>query len=146
MGVQRRIGERNVGWDHVEVRVDEACSTASELKDAGYAVGDFCFDSTPEITPTGFINARYLDGNAGVAILLAAAKAVKTAEVKAPVNCYLLFRHLRGCRVWSLLDSLRVPRYYRSDSASAIEAGSDTRNALVGFGLDASHSSERSQN
>jgi len=36
-----------------------------------------------------------------------------------------------------------VFRYYRSDSASAIEAGNDTRTALVGFGLDASHGSER---
>jgi len=34
-------------------------------------------------------------------------------------------------------------RYYRSDSASAIEAGSDIRTALVGFGVDASHGYER---
>jgi peptidase M42 family hydrolase len=36
-----------------------------------------------------------------------------------------------------------VFRFYRSDSASAIEAGNDTRTALVGFGLDGSHGYER---
>ncbi|MGA6924934.1 MAG: osmoprotectant NAGGN system M42 family peptidase, partial [Desulfosarcina sp.] len=34
-------------------------------------------------------------------------------------------------------------RFYRSDSASAIEAGNDTRTALVGFGVDGSHGYER---
>jgi peptidase M42 family hydrolase len=34
-------------------------------------------------------------------------------------------------------------RYYRSDAASAIEAGSDIRTALIGFGVDASHGYER---
>lgn len=34
-------------------------------------------------------------------------------------------------------------RYYRSDSASAIEAGNDIRTALITFGVDASHGYER---
>lgn len=34
-------------------------------------------------------------------------------------------------------------RFYRSDSASAIEAGNDTRTALVSFGVDGSHGYER---
>ena len=34
-------------------------------------------------------------------------------------------------------------RYYRSDAASAIEAGSDIRTALIGFGVDCSHGYER---
>jgi putative aminopeptidase FrvX len=36
-----------------------------------------------------------------------------------------------------------VFRFYRSDSASAIEAGNDTRTALVCFGVDGSHGYER---
>ena len=36
-----------------------------------------------------------------------------------------------------------VFRYYRSDSASALEAGADIRTALVTFGIDASHGYER---
>ncbi len=34
-------------------------------------------------------------------------------------------------------------RYYRSDSAAAVEAGNDIRTALIGFGADASHAQER---
>lgn len=36
-----------------------------------------------------------------------------------------------------------VFRYYRSDSAAAVEAGNDIRTALIGFGGDASHAHER---
>lgn len=36
-----------------------------------------------------------------------------------------------------------VFRYYRSDSASALESGADIRTALVTFGVDASHGYER---
>src|SRR5699024_3239300 len=36
-----------------------------------------------------------------------------------------------------------VFRHYRSDSASAIEAGHDVRTALATFGVDASHGYER---
>jgi peptidase M42 family hydrolase len=36
-----------------------------------------------------------------------------------------------------------VFRYYRSDSAAAVEAGNDIRTALIGFGGDASHAQER---
>ncbi len=34
-------------------------------------------------------------------------------------------------------------RYYRCDSASAIEAGNDIRTSLIAFGIDASHGYER---
>ncbi len=36
-----------------------------------------------------------------------------------------------------------VFRFYRSDSAAAVEAGNDIRTALIGFGADASHALER---
>ena len=36
-----------------------------------------------------------------------------------------------------------VFRYYRSDVASAIESGAETRAALIGFGVDATHGHER---
>jgi len=36
-----------------------------------------------------------------------------------------------------------VFRYYRCDSASAVEAGNDIRAALISFGVDASHGYER---
>ena len=36
-----------------------------------------------------------------------------------------------------------VFRYYRSDSAAAVEAGKEIRTALLTFGIDASHGYER---
>ena len=48
-----------------------------------------------------------------------------------------------------LADELGVPtqrdvfNFYRSDIASALEAGAETRAALIGFGVDASHGHER---
>ncbi|MCO5103871.1 MAG: osmoprotectant NAGGN system M42 family peptidase [Burkholderiaceae bacterium] len=36
-----------------------------------------------------------------------------------------------------------VFKFYRSDSAAAVEAGNDIRTALIGFGADASHAHER---
>ncbi len=195
------IDTQPVSWDHVEVRVDEQCMTATGLREAGYGVGDFiAFDATPEITSNGYICARHLDDKAGAAVLLAAARAIRSQKVNLPANCYLLFTifeevgsgassiffgdiaemvvidhapvaqdqnsteygatigmmdqtgpfdyHLSR-KLTSLCETYRIPhctdlfRYYRSDSASAIEAGNDTRTALVGFGLDGSHGNER---
>ncbi len=34
-------------------------------------------------------------------------------------------------------------RFYRSDAASAVEAGLEMRTALIGFGVDSSHGHER---
>ena len=47
------------------------------------------------------------------------------------------------CREFNVGYSRDVFRYYRSDAASAVEAGNDIRAALVCFGLDASHGYER---
>jgi peptidase M42 family hydrolase len=44
---------------------------------------------------------------------------------------------------YGLKYSRDVFRFYRTDSASAIEAGNDTRTALVGYGVDGSHGYER---
>jgi peptidase M42 family hydrolase len=196
-----QVDTQPISWDHIEVRVDEKCLTAAGLKAAGFSVGDFiAFDAAPEITPTGYLCARHLDDKAGVAVLLATAKAVKAAGITLPTDCYLLFTiaeevgsgassiiygdvaemvvidhapvsdgqnstehgvtiammdqtgpfdyHLSHklidlCEVHRIPHCTDVFRYYRSDSASAIEAGNDTRTALIGFGLDGSHGNER---
>ncbi|MEN8720947.1 MAG: osmoprotectant NAGGN system M42 family peptidase [Oceanococcaceae bacterium] len=55
-----------------------------------------------------------------------------------------LTRHLLDlCKSNGILHQRDVFRYYRSDSASALEAGNDIRTALVCFGVDASHGYER---
>src|SRR3546814_19203482 len=53
-------------------------------------------------------------------------------------------RLLELCGKYDIEHSRDVFRYYRSDAASALEAGNDIRTALVCFALDASHGYERS--
>jgi peptidase M42 family hydrolase len=60
-----------------------------------------------------------------------------------PFDYHLTRRLIELCREFDLEYSRDVFRYYRSDCASAIVAGTDTRTALVGFGVDGSHGYER---
>ncbi len=60
-----------------------------------------------------------------------------------PFDYHLNKKLDRLCRAGGIPCRKDVLRFYRSDSASAIEAGSDIRTALVGFGIDASHGYER---
>jgi len=55
-----------------------------------------------------------------------------------------LTRHLLGlCREHGIEHARDVFRFYRSDAASALEAGNDIRTALLCFACDASHGWER---
>ncbi|MBT00805.1 MAG: osmoprotectant NAGGN system M42 family peptidase [Oceanospirillaceae bacterium] len=55
-----------------------------------------------------------------------------------------LNQHLIGlCKRWEIEFSRDIFRFYRSDAASALEAGNDIRTSLICFGLDASHGWER---
>ena len=195
------VDEQGVGWDYVEVRVDEAVYDRESLERLGIQVGDFvAIDAQAVITPSGFINSRHLDDKAGVAAALGAFKAIVDGGVQIPVTAHLLVtiaeevglgashgldadvaelvsidtsvvapgqassehtvniamqdstgpfdyhltRHLIELgRVHGVPHQRDVYKYYRSDAASAIEAGSGTRAALVGFGIDASHGHER---
>ncbi len=60
-----------------------------------------------------------------------------------PFDYHLTRKMIDICRDYEIEYSRDVFRHYRSDSASAIEAGNDTRTALLGFGVDASHGYER---
>lgn len=195
------VDTQPVGWDHVEVRVDELCASAGDLAALGIQVGDFvAIDSLPILTDNGFIIARHLDGKAGVAAALGALRALCRDEVELPheVNLlitiaeevgqgashglredvaemvsidnavcapgnhsvedgvtipmadmtgpfdYHLTRNLcRLCEVHGIRYARDLFRYYRSDVAAALEAGAETRAALVAFGVDASHGAER---
>ncbi len=195
------VDTQKSSWDHVELRVDELVHNADELRALGLQIGDFvAVDPRPEFTESGFINSRHLDDKAGVACVLAAAKAVREEGLRLSEGCRLLFTISEevgsGCsavlhqdvaemvtidnatpapgqnsretgvtiamkdqvgpfdyhltrRLLDLCGEHGIPhqrdvfRYYRSDSASAIEAGNDIRTALVCFGVDASHGHER---
>lgn len=68
---------------------------------------------------------------------------ISMADSTGPFD-YHLTRHLiELCRKHGIDCQRDVFRYYRSDSATAVEAGNDIRTALVTFGIDASHGYER---
>jgi peptidase M42 family hydrolase len=195
------VDTQGVGWEHVEVRVDEDVSCPDDLRRLGIDVGDFvALLSSATVTSTGFVKARHLDDKAGVAAALAAFKAVRDAGAPVPVTAHLLvtsaeevgqgathgldplvaeivsidaavvapgqqsreetvsvamadgvapFDYHLTRKLLRIADEYGVPfcrdvfDYYRSDLATALEAGADTRVALLGFGVDATHGNER---
>ena len=60
-----------------------------------------------------------------------------------PFDYHLVRFLVEQCRQNDIPFSRDVFNYYRSDAASALEAGNDVRTCLVCFGLDASHGYER---
>jgi peptidase M42 family hydrolase len=195
------VDEQGVGWDFVEVRVDEVAESSLDLEALGIQVGDFvAIDARAVVTPSGFVNSRHLDDKAGIAAALGAFKAIVDHGIDVPVTAHLLVtiaeevglgashgldadvaelvsidtsvvapgqassehcvniamqdstgpfdyhltRHLIDlCRVHDVRHRRDVYKYYRSDAASALEAGVNTRAALIGFGIDGSHGHER---
>ncbi len=86
------IDTQLIGWNQLEVRVDEYIHNAVDTLALGIQVGDYlAFDTNTEITDSAYVSSRFLDDKAGVAALLAALKAVK--ENKAPIhmNCHVIF-------------------------------------------------------
>ncbi|HEX5091950.1 MAG TPA: osmoprotectant NAGGN system M42 family peptidase [Burkholderiales bacterium] len=65
------------------------------------------------------------------------------ADQTGPFDYHLTRKLIKLCHENDIGFQQDVFRYYRSDSASAIEAGHDVRTALVAFGIDASHGHER---
>lgn len=190
-----------VGWQHVELRIDALARNPAELERLGIEIGDIvAVDPQPEFLDNGYIVSRHLDNKAGVALKLAALKAMQDEGVTTPVDIHFLFTiaeevgvgatsvvshdvasmlavdngttapgqnssefgvtvcmadqtgpfdyHLTKklvelCQDNDIRYQKDIFRYYRSDSASAIEAGHDVRTALITFGVDASHGYER---
>lgn len=65
------------------------------------------------------------------------------ADQVGPFDYHLTRKLIRLCDENNIPHQRDVFRYYRSDSASALEGGADVRTALITFGIDASHSYER---
>jgi len=86
------IDTQPVAWTNVELRLDERCHGIDDLARLGVNIGDtISVDSQPEFSDNGFVNARHLDDKAGVAALLAVAKACRDTGAPLPVDCHLLF-------------------------------------------------------
>ncbi len=65
------------------------------------------------------------------------------ADMSGPFDYHLTHRILQLCQEFEITHQRDVFRYYRSDSAAAVEAGNDLRTALATFGVDGSHGWER---
>lgn len=65
------------------------------------------------------------------------------ADMSGPFDYHLTHRLLQLCREFEIPHQRDIFRYYRSDSAAALEAGNDLRTALATFGIDGSHGYER---
>jgi putative aminopeptidase FrvX len=65
------------------------------------------------------------------------------ADSSGPFDYHLTHKLLRLAGEFGISHQRDIFRYYRCDSASAIEAGNDIRTALISFGVDASHGYER---
>lgn len=68
---------------------------------------------------------------------------IAMADQTGPFDYHLTKKLVDLCRENDIAFQKDIFRYYRSDSASAIEAGHDVRTALAAFGIDASHGYER---
>ncbi len=86
------VDELQIGWEYVELRIDEICSSAQQAHDLGIRIGDVvAVDSKPEFLPNGYIVSRHLDDKAGVACLLTAIHAVRQQTKTLPVECHPIF-------------------------------------------------------
>src|SRR3546814_16410048 len=65
------------------------------------------------------------------------------ADQVGPFDYHLTRKLIRLCEQNNIHHQRDVFRYYRSDSAPALEGGADVRTALITFGIDASHGYER---
>ncbi|TPE53510.1 osmoprotectant NAGGN system M42 family peptidase [Amaricoccus solimangrovi] len=68
---------------------------------------------------------------------------IAMADMTGPFDFHLTRRLVELCDAHDIRRRKDVFRHYRSDSASAVEAGADVRTALITFGVDASHGYER---
>ncbi|MEM9724754.1 MAG: osmoprotectant NAGGN system M42 family peptidase [Pseudomonadota bacterium] len=189
-----------IRWENVELRVDAISRSKAYLEKLGVEVGDIVsIDPQPEFLENGFIVSRHLDNKAGVAVMLAAIKAlaersslpvdlywmftiaeevghgaasilmpniasmvavdngtsapgqnsdefgvtISMADQTGPFDFHLTRKLAELCKAHDIRFQKDVFKHYRSDSASALEAGADVRTALVTFGVDASHGYER---
>ena len=64
-------------------------------------------------------------------------------DMSGPFDYHLTHKLIGLAKEFGIPHKRDVFRFYRSDSAAAVEAGNDIRTALIGFGADASHGYER---
>lgn len=77
-------------FDTMEVVLDEAASTAAEVRALGVEVGDIvCFEPRTRITSSGYIKSRFLDDKLSVGILLGFAKYCRDHKITLKRRTYI---------------------------------------------------------
>ena len=85
------IDTQGVGWDHVELRIDEPVASEDDVRALGIEVGDHVsFDPQPVVTQNGYVVSRHLDDKAGLAALLTAARDLAPEADSLPTPMHLL--------------------------------------------------------
>lgn len=88
----KAVGETARDEDSLEVRLDERTTSEQETRALGVEVGDVvALDPRLEAGPAGFIRSRHLDDKAGVACVLAAARALRQAGLQPAQRTFLHF-------------------------------------------------------
>jgi putative aminopeptidase FrvX len=73
----------------IEVRLDERTTSADDTRALGIGVGDFVsFDPRTTVTGSAYVKSRHLDDKAGVAIMVAVAKALVDAGLQPAQTTY----------------------------------------------------------
>lgn len=84
------VDAQGAGWDHVEIRLDAMVGCEADVAALGIRVGDFvALDPSPTVTGP-WIAARHLDDKAGIAAVLAAVRAIRSAGLRPQRPAHLL--------------------------------------------------------
>ncbi|MGD8384548.1 MAG: osmoprotectant NAGGN system M42 family peptidase [Lysobacterales bacterium] len=87
-----KIDELPVGWEQVEVRLNECVDSTEDVRQLGIRPGDFVdFDADPEWDPSGYITARHLDNKAGTAANLCTLKALVESGAELAADLQVMF-------------------------------------------------------
>jgi peptidase M42 family hydrolase len=93
-GVSRDAGvdESPIGWEYIELRLDEPVTNPTAVRDLGIEIGDFiAFDPHAEVLPNGFVVGRTLDNKAGAAAVLQTIESFVSQGLTPARNTYFLF-------------------------------------------------------
>lgn len=85
------VDTQGVGWDHVELRLDENVAGPRDVRALGIEVGDHvAFDAQAVVTQSGYVVSRHLDDKAGLAALLTAAHDLARDPEALPAPLHIL--------------------------------------------------------
>jgi putative aminopeptidase FrvX len=89
---REQVADKEWKADEVEIRLDAPVRNADDVRGLGLAVGDMiAWDPRISVTEAGYVKSRHLDDKAGVAVMLAALKAIVEGDVVPTQTVTFLF-------------------------------------------------------